>query len=248
MENIQCKSGTAFSLNAVPRVLVCVLCGPAHWIWPDLMLRLVEASRTPDVDVEVRTVFGVRGYDNAMNHAVGLFLQSGAEFLCLIDHDTVPPVDFVPRVLDFAQSRSGVDIVALPVYVRPPLDNPTNLLLNVGWESQQARHYNLQTQIPSGWTEIDVGGNACMFIRRAVFSRLGCNPFRTPDHTPDATADFDFCEQAKAAGFRIWTNYDLLCGHLNTLDLREVAKAVAVRAQEDVELIKELRAQQGRAR
>jgi hypothetical protein len=223
-----------------PKVLVCVLCGPERtsWISPALSERLIETVRTCPY-VEVRNVFGVYGYDAARNRAAEMFLQSGADWLCMLDNDNAPPSGFMPRVLDFANSRSDVGVVALPYYIRTEVDTPGNLILCVGWHAAEAGYFNLPTQLESGWLEIEVGGTGCMFIRRKVLTTVAPPWFTIPDYAQrkhllgGACEDFAFCDKARAGGFHIWTKGDMICGHLHTVDLAAMADSLVVRRQED---------------
>ena len=232
---------------AKPKILITVLCGPERYQWPapGLMMRLIEAVQLPDVSVEVRPVFGVYGYDSARNRSAEMFLASDASWLCTIDNDTIPPPDFIRRVLDFAQLRSDVDVVALPCYVRPSL-GMANTVLCVGWHASQPNTFDMPTQLPAKWQEVDVAGAACMFIRRTVFSPLERPWFRIPAHAfrehfmSGAGEDTDFCDRARAAGFHIWTHGGLLASHLHTVALEAVAAAVEVRAEEDIATLRKL--------
>lgn len=163
-----------------PRVLICVLCGPEReqWIAPPLAARLIEATRAPDV--EVRLVFGVYGYAAARNRAAEMFLETSASVLCMLDNDTIPRADFVPRAL-LCQG----DIVALPYYIRTQLDNPGNSLLCVGWHhATEPNFFTLPIQMEGGWREVDAAGAGCMFVRRSVFSKLPPPYFSIPATTP----------------------------------------------------------------
>jgi len=230
------------------KVLVYVLCGPERyqWVAPDLMLRLIEAVHLRDIDVVVGTVYGVYGYDAARNRAVEWFLESDADWLCMIDNDTVPPDDFIPRVLDFTRNCAQADIVPLPYYIRPRV-NVDGLLLCTGLRHPtEPNTYTLPFQIPHEWREIDVGGGGCMFIRRGVLTKMEKPWFRIPETArlehlqTGACEDFDFCTRAQAAGFHLFTHGGLECAHLHTVDVSAVAKATVARRQEDADFLKQM--------
>jgi Glycosyltransferase like family 2 len=232
-----------------PSVLICFLTGPERYQWPAprLTMRLIEATHSPDVDVDVRQVFGVYGYAAARNRCVEqFFMTSGCDWLCMVDNDNIPPVNFVSRVIEFAQSRPDVDIVALPYYMRPELGGNARTLLCTGWHTSTPNEYEMPFQLKPEWQEIDVGGAGCMFVRRDVFVRLGKPWFRIPERAVQehlmngASEDCAFCDDAKAAGFHVWSHGGLLASHLHTVDLSSVARATVAREEEDLAIFKQL--------
>lgn len=217
-----------------PRILVTVLCGPERYQWwaPNLGIRLLEAATLRDAHVRVGNVFGAYGYDLARNRAVETLMHSNADWVCMIDNDTVPPPDFVARVMKFARSRPGVDVVSLPSWIMPV---PGLALLNTGYRNPppttSANRYRFTNQLPSEWMEVDVTGGGCLFIRREVLTALEQPCFHLPDYAirdhceNGACEDFAFSDSVKAAGFHIWTHGGMACSHLKTVDLADMAGA-----------------------
>lgn len=224
--------------------LIEVLCGPERTSWwqPDLGLRLVETARL--LGVHVDTTYGVAGYPAARNRAAETFMASGCDVLAMLDNDTTPPAGFLPAVLDFIKSRPDADVICLPYYMRPHPDDPTSLLC-VGWKTAEPDTFDLPSQLEPGWQQIDAGGAGCMFITRRVLEKMPM-PFRIPEHAwknhmlSGACEDFTFCSDAKALGFHVWTNGDLICDHWHSVNLSAVARRVDVRAQADIELLRRL--------
>lgn len=225
-----------------PKVLIAVLCGHERyqWIAPGLMLRLIEATQTPDADVQVVALHGTYGYAMARNRAVEKFLASDNSILCMVDNDTVPPADFVSRVLEFEKP----DVWTLPYYMRPGAKASSYLC--IGWRASEPNFFHMPLQLEPKWQEIDVGGAGCMFIRRAVLERMSFPWFQIPEYAIEqrfltgACEDLDFCERAQAAGFHIWTHGGLLCGHLHTVDLSVVAEEIVVRQETDIQFLRSL--------
>lgn len=85
-----------------------------------------------------------------------------------------------------------------------------------------------------------------MFVRREVLTKMARPIFRIPEHAirenfaSGPAEDFTFCLDAKAAGFHVWTNGDLLCDHWHTVNLTRVAEATTVRRQEDVDFLRQM--------
>jgi len=229
------------------RTLICVLCGPEpqHWIVPDLALRLVEVGRQPGV--EVATIFGQYGYSTARNRCVATFLQSGCELLLMLDNDTAPPSGFLGKVLEFVNSRPDADVICLPYYMRTNVDTPGHLITCCGHRTDNPAFFNLASQLPHTWTEIDVGGAGCMFVKRHVFDRMTQPFFSSPEYQkPEHLAggppseDFAFCLNAKSQGFHVWTNGALMCDHFHTMNLLAMGRAFVQRQEEDIEYMRQL--------
>jgi len=214
-----------------PKVFIAVLCGPERyqWIVPDLMLRLLETQHLRDITVEVRTVFGVYGYDAARNRAVEMFLQSDADWLCMIDNDNIPPADFLRHVMEFAEqfsvrhtNRPSVDIVGLPYYERPNPASPESLKLGIRWDGVRS--------LSPGWQEVLAVAAGCMFISRRVLHELPKPWFQIWTENIKRNfgggEDFDFCLRARQAGFSIWANTGLLVDHYHTVSLSAAASLI----------------------
>jgi GT2 family glycosyltransferase len=160
------------------------------------------------------------------NRAVATF-TAAEQFthLLMIDDDVSLPPDAIPRLLALSERRgAGVALGCYPT-VRIPLAGTPFLYVAVmpadksgdaGW--------------PRAWFDGDVecagGGTGCMLVRRDVFAALGFPWFRWLEHYDDRAAvvrattdDMDFCARARLAGFPVWADGGVRCGHAKAVDL-----------------------------
>lgn len=160
------------------------------------------------------------------NRAVATF-AAAKQFthLLMIDDDVILPPDTVPRLVSLAEERNAA--IALGCYptLRIPLSGAPFLYVaamplgksgDAGWP---------RTWFP-GHMECEGGGTGCMLIRRDVFEALGFPWFVWTEHYDDQAAivrattdDMDFCARARLAGFRVWADGDVRCGHLKPTNL-----------------------------
>lgn len=84
------------------------------------------------------------------------------------------------------------------------------------WKSHpEAGHQpnaNVYLDTPDSLVRCDVLATGCMLISRRVFEALPDPWFRCWEGTAGGE-DFDFCEDARRAGFEVWGDFSVQCGH-----------------------------------
>lgn len=152
--------------------------------------------------------------------------QPHSEWLLFVDSDMLPPPDTVPRLLSH-----DVDIVGgLYVSRYPPLkaeaghltgtlSAPEDPLKPTEVPEFPYKELDLETEITGGLVEVDFIGAGCLLIRRHVLEAVGSpwfvqNDGRYNAHTSGEAEDFNFIARAKTAGFRVYCDTGLHCGHL----------------------------------
>jgi hypothetical protein len=60
--------------------------------------------------------------------------------------------------------------------------------------------------------ECDAVGFGCVLIRREVFEAIQY-PYFEADPETGGAEDFDFCEKARAAGYKIWADFSIQANH-----------------------------------
>lgn len=164
------------------------------------------------------------------NTAVSQFLGTkGYEWLLLVDDDTTVPEDVIERLLVV---RKPIVTGMQPLYL-PERENGNrhHLVANV------MRFPTINSRMPN-WPDwltwerprkpfpIFHCGFGCVLINRRVFEDTGF-PWFVEDYGDqfgrnNITEDIYFCDHVRRAGFEIWCAPDVECGHLKTVDLRDI--------------------------
>ena len=204
--------------DSAPRVFIAVPSRDmvASGINGRLAMLLVELARRPDapaIDV-------VAGYpvDRVRNQICKRFLESDADYVLMIDDDTVPPA----TVLDMA--RHDKDVVGALCYAYIPALGYYSVAYPSGSRDLKAPRLGIGDQIEHrGLMEIELVSSACLLIHRRVLAALD-PPYFKMELDDDCllikdSEDFTFCRKAGAAGFSVWLDTDQPCSHVKALDM-----------------------------
>lgn len=203
------------------------------WIRTELARRLVEYWDDPRV--RVRFLMNVQDVAAARNEAV-MFHFDPISFthVLLIDADTIPPSGFVDRLL--AVNRpivSGVTYILKTS--KPNVGDGRPMLRPAIWRKQQYRadgssSYFQLPEVPEEGVLEEPGlaaGCFCMLIQADVFAALRVPYFKTEyqEETQEKTRgeDIYFCAKAEEAGFPTTVACDVVCDHVKTISLNQVA-------------------------
>ena len=204
--------------DSAPRVFIAVPSRDmtAGAVCGRLALLLVELARRPDAPaIEI-----VAGYpvDRVRNQICKRFLESDAEYLLMIDDDTIPPV----TVLDMA--RRGKDVVGALCYAYTPALGYYSVAYPSGNRDLKAPRLGIGSHIEHhGLLQVELVGTACLLIHRRVLEALD-PPYFKMLLDDDCllikdSEDFTFCRKAGAAGFSVWLDTDQPCSHVKALDM-----------------------------
>jgi hypothetical protein len=188
-----------------------------HTIRKELFVMLLKSSH--------KVHFGVHSYvpsENARCHAIKSFMDTDLDWLCFIDHDTVPPHDFFDLVA-IAEMRdihimSGVSYMKKDGLSRPQV-------LRFG---EDDIFHSIHPLPVDTLMEVDAVGAGCLFIHRDVieaFYDKGWPPFHRAyyeDGRVRRGEDIYFCERARELGFKTYVHTGYQCSHYKTVDLRAV--------------------------
>jgi len=194
------------------RVYIAVL--TEGWVRYELARTVAEISHDRRYALELHFSYD-RPTSSNRNGIARRFLESGADYLLMMDADTIPhrnPLDLV---------ENDLDVVAFPYPVwRSDKSPPISLSLStVGLETVRLGGEPL---------EVLWGGTGMMLIARRVLKHLEI-PF---EYRYDENGikiweeDADFCEKVRLAGFKVWSAMSHPCGHVKELDLVKVRNAV----------------------
>lgn len=170
---------------------------------------------------------GGSGYGVALarNAVVAQFLASKCSHLLFVDDDVVLPADAITRLADVASQPSHD--VALGCYVGVKRFADGTRFYVVLMKMGRGLEDCYETW-PDGVVEVEGGGAGCMLIGRHVLERLPYPWFRFSGTYIPGTAtvvtmgeDIDFCLRARSAGFRIFADGGVRCGHVKEIDLKQ---------------------------
>lgn len=179
---------------------------------PDLRIILVDNASSDGTAEAVRRRYHARvtlvenaenlGFAAGNNVGIRRALDDGADFILLLNNDTVVAEDFVDHLLGPMLADAAIGITAPKIYYA----EPENQIWFAGGEISMwrgvAKHTGIR-EIDRGQhdtaRDIDYATGCAFLVRRAVFERIG-------DLDPGYRAyfeDTDFCVRARRAGFRI---------------------------------------------
>jgi len=203
------------------------------WIHAELAARLLQGLITEVRRISLTFVTGNRPVAHARNHAAGEFLRSDAEWLIMVDHDTVPPPNFFEIIP--MMERDNKFIAGLPYPFMPGCEGLYPYpCFALGWFEAPGK-LRAPSNLPPGWsTSYDFLGGGCLVVHRSVFERISKPYFKTiiddaevrdidTEKLPDSAAeDLYFTYKAKRSGFDLWAHSDFVCQHYKTIPLLAV--------------------------
>jgi len=179
---------------------------------PHVRIILVDNASTDGSSDAVRQHYGSRvtlienaqnlGFAAGNNVGIRRALDDGADFILLLNNDTVVAPDFVDHLHKPMLSSPDIGITAPKIYYA----EPKNQIWFAGGELSMwrgiARHTGIRETDRGQYDQerdIDYATGCAFLVRRAVLEKIG-------DLDPGYRAyfeDADFCVRARRAGFRI---------------------------------------------
>jgi len=161
--------------------------------------------------------------DVARNVCVREFLNTDATHLFFLDADVAPPHNALEVLLSHNR-----EIVSALVFTSLPDENGQVWPVPCAFRMHDGK---LRPYFGRGLVEVDAIGMGCVLIRRNVFETLEppwfCLRYDRSRTTLSLGEDLDFCEKARAHGFRIFVDYNLVCDHFARANLGAWAGALA---------------------
>lgn len=226
-------------------VAVLTLAERDGWVTPGLagwLAAMKSAQASGKREIQLGFLNDFKPYDDARNALAKEFLDSGCDWLLMLDNDMIPPpnlLDMIDRAderMDILVPRffavSGVHL-KLSIHQKDWLYAPVFLdrmgsLINLVWKYLEFPDGGFPDDVEKKeWIELVGGGSAAMFVRRRVFEGLR-EPFflfvYNEDGQPTHSEDFYFCLKARDAGFRVWGNRQFEVDHMKTISLGTLAR------------------------
>lgn len=153
------------------------------------------------------------GYDMIVNFARRI--EPKPTHILFVDYDVLPRSNTLKKLLGHDK-----DIIS-GVY-------PTIQKFKLTWCVSRKEPFELMEidDLPNNPFKVHVAANGMMLVKMEVFDKLEWPYWRTEynsDHIKTG-ADIYFCEKAKAAGFDLWVDPKIKCGHFKMVDLLGVVK------------------------
>lgn len=151
---------------------------------------------------------------NNRNSIVKRFLETGYDYLLMIDNDCVPS----EKILNWADYDKDIMGGVCFGYVKKMII-PFVMKVN-----PQGKYNMLDISKGSGVVECDGVGSGAMMIARRVLENMPY-PFRNeydPEGIKTRGLDFNFCRRAKKIGYKVWVDTDMLISHWTTIDLKAI--------------------------
>lgn len=134
-------------------------------------------------------------------------LKDGYDYLFFLDSDMEPPDDIIPRLM-----AHDKPIVSAAAHKRMPPCNPAF------YKRCSPGYTEVYHDYPKGLLEVEGVGMACALIRREVFEQTP-KPWFFP--MPDTGEDLAFCIRAREAGFKMYVDTNIICGHVTSFPVTE---------------------------
>ncbi|MFH2077047.1 MAG: hypothetical protein ABIJ57_17190 [Pseudomonadota bacterium] len=172
---------------------------------------------------------GSGSIDALRNDLVDMALQGGASHLIMMDTDQIYPVETIPRLLSHK-----LPIVGCVVHRRYPPFDPILLRGKMG------DYESIDEWEEGALVEVDATGTGCMMFDMQIFRKMP-RPwfkFRKLETGEGIGEDIGFCSDLRAAGYRIFVDTTIQCGHLTTLnvtaDTYKLYKSVKIKQHKEL--------------
>lgn len=151
--------------------------------------------------------------DTLRNDIVEKALAEKCTHLIVMDVDQIYPVNTIAKLLSHR-----LPIVGCRVHRRyPPFDS---LMLRIEKVNENVNSYiSVEDWEEDSLVEVDATGGGCIMYDTSIFRKLP-RPwfrFRKQGEGQNVGEDIGFCQDLKAAGYKIYVDSSLECGHLTTM-------------------------------
>lgn len=153
--------------------------------------------------------------DGLRNNIVEQAFQSGCSHLIMMDLDQIYPVETITKLLSHR-----LPVVGCLIHRRYPPFDP----LIVRGEINKYKTINEWQE--GELVEVDATGTGCLMFDMRIFEALEPPWFRfrpNPDPAKGGVVgeDFGLCSDLKAAGYKIFVDTSIKCGHLSNMVVTE---------------------------
>jgi GT2 family glycosyltransferase len=199
-----------------PSVLIAVP-NVSGYIHHKLVIRLIEWSHYSDIRIAIRIYPNIVPHDNCRNKVVKEFLEEYFDYLCFIDDDIIPPQNCLRELL-----IADKEIIAPVCFTMKEDDNGCSVPMPVAHRYNDEGKYKIY--YGTGIEETDIITGGMHLVKREVYEKLD-RPYFFEYHANGITTyseDFVFSRQCKKLGYKLYTHYDLICGHYKNINIKDI--------------------------
>jgi GT2 family glycosyltransferase len=141
----------------------------------------------------------------AINLGIRYALALGAAYVLTLNNDTVAPEDFVEQMLHWASLRPYSLLGALDIDIKTRKPYYGGEWVDWKWSTSRYLLNELKAEEQKGIHEVSLYPGRGLLIPKIVFETIGLFDEKK---LPHYLADYDFTQQARKHGFKIYCNYD----------------------------------------
>ncbi len=193
---------------------------PGH-IVNKLAINLLAWTHDPRYTVKVFLPDYISPLTAARNFCVREFLKSDFDYLWWIDDDIIPPPETMDKLITADKDAIGAVCFSMKNDNGRYFPYPVTLR----WNNEK----KYQVYYGKGIEKVDATGGACVMVKREVYEDIE-RPYEDEfyrDGTLALTGDFKVWQKAKAKGFQLWVDFDILCSHHREVDIKEIQNYLA---------------------
>lgn len=202
-------------LNNKPKIFIAI---PNNgFISQELAQVLVIWSHDFEFNIKIFTPSGLSPLDAARNYCVKEFLEGYEDYLLFIDNDIVPPIHALKELI-----AANKEIISPICFMWQKDDNDLMFPCLVSCKYDEKKEY--KPYYGSGVEETDTITGGMFLIKREVLEKME-RPFAFTYHkngTVIYSEDFYFSREAQKLGYKLYTNYNLICKHYKNVDLKDI--------------------------
>jgi FkbM family methyltransferase len=177
----------------------------ARYIEADTFKSIYDLEIPEGYETTFQTFYGYR-VDQVRN-LIADWVVRGFDYLFAVDHDVTFAPDTLKKMLYHDKDVvSGIYRQRLPVQAIEIYD------LN-------QRRMDISQLVGKPLVQIGGCGFGCVLVKKEVMVKVGYPQFEyhpALDHNNTISEDNDFCRKVSKAGFSIWCDPSILCGHIGT--------------------------------
>lgn len=175
------------------------------------------ASMEKQGECFVSFIIGSLIYD-ARNNFAKQALSTNADYVLFLDSDMVFPIDVMKRL--HKHMEDGKDIVTGLYFRRRPPFTPV-LFKELAIKDGEAIHEDYPDYPKNSVFEVAGCGFGCVMLKREVLEAVALETGNWFEPTNGLGEDLAFCVRAKEAGYKIWCDSEIKCGHVGQLIVTE---------------------------